>query len=215
MHLVNRNLLFPKYRKSGICYLIYKKIRYSMLFQILFYTVMGNYFFLGSMDHLMSKAAIVSATNKDSINISRCTAFCDMLRFNSGSLMIAFYLLCLSYLTVLESLDWDFTAYPTGDDLRSNILFAGPPALIATFAIVVPIIMNPYILGWPFYPPFGGCCSKKKNVDNLDNWRVSKKRKTKNGRVVDLNTFMSSVQAEQKLEKEIGRVQNKPDVELR
>ncbi|KAL3934463.1 MAG: hypothetical protein SGBAC_009832 [Bacillariaceae sp.] len=214
MYLANKNLLFPKYRKRGICYLIYKMVRYSMLFQILFYTVMGNYFFLGSMDHLLSKSAIVSATNKDTIHISRCTALWDTLRFNTGSLMIACYLLCLSYLTILESMDWDFSAIPTGDDLLSNALFAGPPALMALFAVFVPIILNPYILGWPFYPPFGGLCGKKKELDTMDDWKQGKQKRTKSGSVVDLNTFMTSVQAEQKLEKEIGRVQNKPDVEL-
>lgn len=216
MHWANKNLLFPKYRRRGICYLTYKKVRYSMVFQILFYTVMGNYFFLGSMDHLMSKTAIVSATNKDSVKISRCTAFIDMVRFNTGSFLIAFYLLCLSYLTVLETMDWDFTAYPTGDDLISAALFAGPPALIAIFSIVVPIILNPHILGWPFYPPFGGCCGGKKQSEFSEEWKASpdKTRKSKNG-LVDLHTFMSSsTRAEQKLEKEIGRVQHKPDVEL-
>jgi hypothetical protein len=117
--------------------------------------------------------------------------------------------------TVLESLDWDYTAYPTGDDMLSNALFAGPPALMALFAVVVPIILNPYILGWPFYPPFGGLFGKKKELNNMDDWKLSKNKKTKSGKVVDLNTFMTtSAQAEQKLEKEIGRVQNKPDVEL-
>lgn len=216
MYFSNKSLLFPKYRKHGVWYLVYKKIRYSMLFQILFYTVMGNYFFLGSMDHLMAKTAIVSATNKDSIHISRCTAFIDMVRFNAGSFLIAIYLLGLSYLTVLEKMNWDFTAIPTGDDLISSAMFAGPPALIAIFSLVVPILLNPYILGWPFYPPFGGCCGRKK--DNVeDQWKADpdKTRNAKSGKLVDLNTFLNSAShAEQKLEKEIGRVQNKPDVEL-
>jgi hypothetical protein len=217
MYWANKNLFFPKYRQRGICYLIYKTVRYSMVFQILFYTVMGNYFFLGSMDHLMSKASIISATNKDSIHTSRCTAFLEMIRFNAGSFLIAYYLLCLSYVTVLETMNWDFSAYPTGDDLIVCALFAGPPALIAIFSVVVPIILNPYILGWPFYPPFGGCCGGKNNSEFAEEWKATpdKTPKSKNG-LVDLHTFMSSSNSrpEQKLEKEIGRVQNKPDVEL-
>eukprot|EP00980_Cylindrotheca_fusiformis_P001391 scaffold345_cov134-Cylindrotheca_fusiformis.AAC.2 len=216
MHWANKNLLFPKYSQRGICYLIYKMVRYCMLFQVLFYTLMGNYFFLGSMDHLLSKTAIVSATNKDSIHISRCTAFIDMVRFNTGSFLIAFYLLCLSYLTVLETMDWDFAAYPTGDDLISCALFAGPPALIALSSLLVPIILNPHILGWPFYPPFGGCCGGRKNNDLKEEWKATpeKAKKSKSG-VVDLHTFMATSTApEYKLEKEIGRVQRKPDVEL-
>ena len=215
MHWANKNLLFPKYRERGICYLIYKKIRYSMMFQILFYTVMGNYFFLGSMDHLMGRTQVVSATNKESINIGRCTAFMDMIRFNLGSYAIALYMLGLAYLTVLETVEWDYTAIPFGDDLVSSILFAGPPALIAVTSVIVPIILNPYILGWPFYPPFGGCCGGKKRREKSEKWEKAgtpRTQRSSNG-LVDLNTFMAST-ADQKLGKEMVRVANKPDVEL-
>jgi len=148
----------------------------------------------------------------------------DMVRFNTGSFLIAFYLLCLAYLTVLEDMDWDFTALPMGKEIMMNALFAGPPALISIAAFTVPIILNPYILGWPFYPPFGGFCGGRKNKDVAEDWKVDKTKKmgtnsssSSNGnKVVDLQTFMSSnaTNAELKLGKEIGRVQNKPDVEL-
>jgi hypothetical protein len=47
MHMTNRKLLFPEYRDRSAFYLVYKMIRYCMFFQLLFYSVMGNYFFLG------------------------------------------------------------------------------------------------------------------------------------------------------------------------
>jgi hypothetical protein len=141
-----------------------------------------------------------------------------MVRFNIGSFMIAFYLLCLAYLTILEEMDWDFTALPLGQELITSLLFAGPPALIAVASLVVPIVLNPYILGWPIYPPFGGCCGGRKGKGQVEEWKVEKagKKRTSSSAVVDLHTFMSSanVDAEEKLGKEIGRVQNKPDVEL-
>jgi hypothetical protein len=160
---------------------------------------MGNYFFLGSMDHLMSRPNICGATNKDSIKITRCIAFCDMVRFNTGSWAIAFYLLVLAYLTVLKDADWKFDQWP--NDMLGTFLFAGPAAFLALSAFYVPVILNPYILGWPFNPPL---CGKK---------RQAEKKKNRGGKqVVDLGTFMA--QTDSKLNKEIGRAENKPDVEL-
>jgi hypothetical protein len=42
MYRHNRNLFFPEYRTKfcGACYMVYMKVRYCLLFQILFYTVM-------------------------------------------------------------------------------------------------------------------------------------------------------------------------------
>eukprot|EP00980_Cylindrotheca_fusiformis_P012769 scaffold3120_cov73-Cylindrotheca_fusiformis.AAC.5 len=215
MHWANKNIFFTKYRQNGVCHLVYKTVRYCMLFQVMFYSVMGMYFFLGSMDHLLSKTGVVGATNKDSVKISRCTAFMDTARFNMGSWLIAIYLIVMAYLTVLQDEDWDVSSYPTGDQIVSTALFAGPPVLIALFAFIVPIIMNPHILGWPFYPPFGGCCGGSKSSSNNNSKKYAKPSKS-NQNVVDLNTFMtgSSPQAEERLEKEIERLQRKPDVEL-
>ena len=203
-------MLFPEYRNRGACYLVFMKVRYSMLFQLLFYTVMGNYFFLGSMDHLLAKPGIVSATNKDSINISRCTALYDVIKFNSGSWMIALYMLGLSYATVLEHEEWDYTSFP--EDYLYSFLFAGPPAFIAVMTFIVPLILNPYVLGWPFNPPL---CRKKKDEKDRTLPRSQSHRRTQssNGRVVGLDTFMS-VDAARELNKEMGRVSKKPDVEL-
>jgi hypothetical protein len=207
MRFANKKLFFPAYRKRGIFYLVYQMIRYCMFFQLLFYSVMGNYFFLGSMDHLMSRTAICSATNKDSINISRCTALGDVIRFNSGSWFIALYLLCLSYATVLQNEDWDYTSMPD-ENLVYSLLFAGPAALMAVFALVVPLILNPYVLGWPFNPPL---CRRR--VVKSEKAAKTHRRGSNGARVVDLRTFMTT-DAAQELGKEIGRVQNRPDVEL-
>ncbi len=212
MRLLNKNLLFPEYRKRGVWYLIYMKIRYCMLFQLLFYSVMGNYFFLGSMDHLLARSGIISATNKDSIHIGRCTALFDVIRFNSGSWLIAFYLLGLAYVTILEYHDWDYTAVPDVANEIDSFLFAGPAALMATFAFFVPLILNPYVLGWPFNPPL---CSRRK-AEKKETYAKNHRRGNSgntSGSVLDLHTFLNKDAAKQ-LGKEIGRIQGRPDVEL-
>mmetsp|Transcript_32034 Transcript_32034/g.34421 ORF Transcript_32034/g.34421 Transcript_32034/m.34421 type:complete len:988 (+) Transcript_32034:130-3093(+) len=197
MKFSNNNLLFPEYRDNGVIYLCWRLIRYCMYFQILFYSVMGNYFFLGSMDHLMSRPNICGATNKDSIKITRCIAFADMVRFNLGSWAVASYLLVLAYLIILKDADWKFDQWP--NDMLGAFLFAGPAAFLALSAFYVPVILNPFILGWPFNPPL---CGKKRE----------KKRNKEGKQVVDIGTFMA--QTDSKLNKEIGRAENKPDVEL-
>jgi len=214
MHWTNKNLLFPEYRKRGALYLVYKMVRFCMFFQVLFYSVMGNYFFLGSMDHLMSRTAIVSATNKDSINIGRCTALWDVMRFNTGSWAIAVYTIGLAYAVWLQEVGWDYAAIP---DLRSDnqlgaLLFGGPATFMALMAFIIPLILNPFVLGWPFNPPLW-CCRPKKQVKKVNKLPASTRDLKSGGKVVDLNTFMSS-DAASKLEKEAGRVQNRPDVEL-
>eukprot|EP00536_Pseudo-nitzschia_multiseries_P010946 jgi/Psemu1/243370/estExt_Genewise1.C_3530006 len=199
MKWANNNLLFPEYRHHGVLYLCWRLVRYCMYFQVLFYSVMGNYFFLGSMDHLMARPNICGATNKDSIKITRCIAFGDMVRFNIGSWGISIYLLIMSYLVVLKDAGWDFNQWP--NDMLGTFLFAAPAAFLALSAFYIPIILNPYILGWPFNPPLCGRQSlEKKKSDN-----VTEKK-------VDLATFMAHT--DNKLNKEIGRAEDKPDVEL-
>lgn len=195
----NNKLLFPEYRNHGVIYLCWRMIRYCMYFQLLFYSVMGNYFFLGSMDHLLSRPNICGATNKDSIKITRCIAFWDMAYFNVGSWGLSIYLLALSYFVVVEDAGWSFTNWP--ENMLESFLFAAPAAFLALAAFYVPIILNPFILGWPFNPPL---CARKPEA--------KKKLKTGEERQVDLTTFMQ--QTDSRLNKEIGRVGNKPDVEL-
>jgi hypothetical protein len=208
MHMTNRKLLFPEYRNRSSLYLVYKMIRYCMLFQLLFYSVMGNYFFLGGWDHMLSKPGIVSATNKDSITITRCTALRDVIWFNSGSWLIAFYILCLCYGTVVQTEDWDYTAMP--EDLIYTLLFAGPAAFMAVMAFIVPIILNPYVLGWPFHPgPFSCCSAKKKNTK-----AAPETYRDHNDEVVDLGTFMTKTDPSQALDHEMGRLHAKPDLEI-
>jgi hypothetical protein len=199
MKFSNNKLLFPEYRNHSVIYLCWRLIRYCMYFQILFYSVMGNYFFLGSMDHLMARPNICSATNKDSIKITRCVAFWDMVRFNIGSWGLALYLLGLSYLVVLKESNWQFDQWP--DDMLYTFLFSGPAAFLALSAFYVPIMLNPYILGWPFNPPL--FCRQS---------RAKKNARKEASHSVDLNTFMAHT--DNRLNKEIGRVENKPDVEL-
>jgi hypothetical protein len=214
MRIANKNLLFPEYRDRGILYLCYKMIRHCMFFQLMFYSVMGNYFFLGSMDHLMSRSSICSATNKDSIHISRCTALGDLIRFNSGSWLVATYVLGVAYTVYLEGVDWDYSSIPDPghENFLNAVLFSGPAMFMAILAFIVPVILNPYVLGFPFNPPLCRKRVKSKPVKQ-ESLRVHRRTTSNGGGVVDLHTFMASDPA-QELGKEIGRVSNKPDVEL-
>jgi hypothetical protein len=215
MRIANKNLLFPEYRDRGILYLCYKMIRYCMFFQLMFYSVMGNYFFLGSMDHLMSRSSICSATNKDSIHIGRCTALGRVIRFNSGSWLIATYVLGVAYTVYLEGVDWDYSSIPDPghDNFLNAVLFSGPAMFMATLAFLVPVILNPYVLGFPFNPPL---CRKRDGSkrEKQESFRVHRRTTTNGGKFVDLHTFMGASSPAQELGKEIGRVSNKPDVEL-
>ena len=211
MHYINNKLLFGEYRKKyfGAGYIVYVMLRYCLLFQFLFYNVATfTFFFLGSMDHLLARPGIVGATNKDSINISRCRAFYDMAKFNLGSWGIALTLLGLAYLTILQDHDWDFTKYPIERaDITKHAMFAGPAAFLAVLAFVVPIILNPWILGWPFLraPP-----PPPKPVPLPMPTRNH--RKDALGReVVDIPTYLS---ATKQLNSEMVRTKQKPDVEL-
>lgn len=216
MHWSNKSLLFPEYRKRTVVYLIYKMIRYCMFFQVLFYSVMGNYFFLGSMDHLLSRSQIVSATNKDSIHIGRCTALYDVIQFNGGSWRVSLFMICLAYATWLQPLDWDYTVIPDiyNKDHLNALLFSGPAAFMGVLAFIVPLILNPFVIGWPFNPPL---CGRRKVVKKPQKLPERTSRKglpsTPGGKVVDLRTFMST-DAATKLENEAARVNNRQDVEL-
>ena len=167
----------------------------------------GNYYFLGSMDHLLSRPGVVSATNKDSITISRCSAYYEMMKFNIGSWMIALFLGGLAYAVVLESLGWKIDALPaTTDDWVQVALFSGPTVVLSIFAFVVPIILNPYILGWPFYRR-----SKKPTKKQEPVKKVTSKKDLLGRKMVDVGTFIDKAK---ELDKEIERVQGKADVEL-
>jgi hypothetical protein len=96
------------------------------------------------------------------------------------------------------------------DDLVYSLLFAGPAALMAVFALVVPLILNPYVLGWPFNPPL---CRRRVVKSGKKGSAAKTQGRKGSARVVDLRTFMTT-DAAQELGKEIGRVQNRPDVEL-
>jgi hypothetical protein len=217
MHWNNKMLLFPEYRGITSLYLVYSMIRYCMLFQVLFYSVMGNFFYLGSMDHLMSRTSIVSATNKDSINIGRCTALGDVIKFNSGSWFLSIYIIGLSYSVWMETVDWDYTAIPdfkTAAHLDA-LLFCGPATFMAAMAFIIPLLLNPYVLGWPFNPPLW-CCRKKKTTKTttkITNKNPRDLKSSTGGKVVDLKTFMND-NAANEVEREANRVSAKPDVEL-
>lgn len=211
MYYINKKLLFGEYRKKccGAGYIIFAMLRYCLFFQFLFYNVATfTFYFLGSMDHLLARPGIVGATNKDSINISRCRAFCDMVKFNQGSWFIALIMGGLAYATIAQDYDWDVTKYPEKkDEIIKHALFAGPAAFLAVMAVFVPIVLNPWILGWPFLrapkppPPVLPLPKPTRNA----------KKDALGRELVDIPTFMN---ATKRLDSEIERAQRKPDVEL-
>ena len=154
MGSINERLLFPEYRKRyfKVCRLVFVKLRYCFTFQFLFYNVVAfTFYFLGSMDHLLSRRTVVTATNKDSINVGRCRAFGDVVDFNCGSWLVSSSLAVLAYATIVQENDWDLTQYPDEyDEYLQHGLFVGPPIFLAILSFLVPIILNPWVLGWPF-----------------------------------------------------------------
>jgi cellulose synthase/poly-beta-1,6-N-acetylglucosamine synthase-like glycosyltransferase len=155
MNAINNKLFFKEYRKKwcSACYLVFVQLRYCFVFQFLFYNVTTfTFYFLGSMDHMLARPSMVGTTNKDSIQMSRCRALCDTVSFNIGSWILAILMLALAYLTVLQDYAWNITDYPkTKNQYLLHALFAGPAVVLAILAFVVPIFLNPFILGWPFY----------------------------------------------------------------
>jgi len=204
MHYINNKLLFPEYRKKwcGATYLVFVMLRYCFVFQFLFYNVATlTFYFLGSMDHLLSRPGVVSATNKDSITYSRCTALWEVIKFNSSSYCIAIIVAAAAYAVVLADANWDPTNFPPPNFLN-DMLFAAPAFFLAILTFIVPIILNPFVLGWPFL-----CKPKPKKPQPK-----KKVKKDPLGReVVDITTFMNNAE---ELQEEIERVQGKPDVEL-
>ena len=195
------------------------------------------------MDHLMSRSSIVSATNKDSINIGRCTALWDVMKFNTGSWTLSLYIIGLSYAVWMHTIGWDYNKIPfyqtdedeadqllvaiarnkTLDDIQDKefrdqldvAIFCMPAIFMALMAFIIPLLLNPFVLGWPFNPPLW-CCRKKKSPDNSTKIMNKNPRELKSapgGKVVDLKTFMND-NAANKVEREANRVAVKPDVEL-
>lgn len=210
MHYINNKLLFPEYRKKcfGALYIIFVKLRYCLVFQFLFYSVASiTFYFLGSMDHMLSRPTICGATNKDAIEHSRCAAFWSMAKFNSGSWLIGLIIGGVGYLTVLQDLNWDYMDYSLfleedADKLIAHAMFAGPPIFFALMCFFVPIILNPYIIGWPFV------CRKKKAEKQYPKPQI---KQDALGRVVDIKTFMD---ASDQINQEMDRVHGKQDMEL-
>lgn len=158
------------------------------------------------MDHLLSRPGVVGATNKDSITVSRCSALWETMKFNSGSWMISLLLGGLAYVVVLEGLEWEYDALPaTTDDWIQIALFSAPAAVLAVMGVIVPLILNPYILGWPFYRP------NKKKPKKKQPKKVTMRKDAMGRDMVDIHTFIDKAQA---LDKEIERTQGKDDIEL-
>lgn len=152
---------------------------------------------------MLARPNICSATNKDAITSSRCVAFWEMCKFNSGSWSISAVIGGLAYLTVLQDYNWDYTYQPNADDWIQIALFPAPAVLLVVFSVVVPIILNPYILGWPFLR------QKKKPKKREPSQRPKKDMLGRE--VVGLKTFIDTTT---QLDKEIDRAQRKEDIEI-
>jgi len=148
----NKNLLFPEYRSLGATHLIWKHIRYSLVFQFLFQFPMMFVFFFGGMDHLLSRQKMLSATNKDSMQESRWTAFKGVIRCNCGYWCLATMIAALAIGTI-------FVSYEDESDEKkmtvewgsaSHYFFAYPMLGLAFLSYTVPFLMNPYV--WPIRP---------------------------------------------------------------
>jgi hypothetical protein len=189
IRFINSKILFPKYRKGGLCYLLYKQIRYSMVFQFLFYSVMASYYFLGSMDHLLSRGDIISVgdfSNSDNCIVRKWKVIRNSIVFNCGSWLIGFYLLWVIYAIILEQEDWDWNFDRVPQDWVYLAVFVGPAAIMAVLIGVVPIILNPYFIGWPFHPPL---CYKR-NQSKKDEQKI--KEHLASGKSSEKSTSKSS-----------------------
>lgn len=210
MSAINNKLLFPEYRKKwcGACRLVFTQLRYCFTFQFLFYNVATfTFYFLGSMDHMLSRPSVVGATNKDSINISRCRAFSDMVSFNAGSWAVALTMMGLAYGTVLHAYNWDVTQYPDSkNEYLQHGLFAGPAVFLALMAFIVPIILNPFILGWPFLRK-----KKKPTPAKKKSLQAAKKASAK---VVDIPTLMTMMSPKSDVDTTIMNTQSELDIEI-
>jgi hypothetical protein len=210
MHYINKNLLFPEYRKKccGALYIVFVNLRYSLVFQFLFYTVTSiTFYFLGSMDHLLSRPNICSATNKDSILMSRCTAFYEMAKFNIGSWGIALFIAVLAYMVVMQDESWDWDG-GVPENVLKHALFSGPALFLSLMCFVSPIVLNPFILGWPFYSPPK---DEKGSVSKDEQARLKPEEPSRKGGVLGLNAFLY---ATTELDDEMERAERKPDLEL-
>ena len=207
MYWANSKLIFREYRDkpAGALYLVFCKLRYCLLFQFLFYTVASiTFYFLGSMDHMLARPGIVGATNKDSITLSRYVALWETIKFNVGSYMIAFVIMGLAFFTIVQEEDWDLLPESALDNKLLHALFAGPAFFLGIMILVVPILMNPYILGWPFY-----CASSGSGKEDPDGASSNGHRRVMSNGVVGLQEFMDTAR---QLDNEVSK--NRIDVEI-
>lgn len=139
-----------------------------------------------------------------------------MAKFNLGSWGIALVIGGLGYATVLQDMDWDFRAIPTREQYIDHGLFAAPALFLMILAFVVPIILNPWILGWPFLrqgkklKPISSV-PEPKRTGSPSARTLNTARMESDSKVVGLNKFITHTSA---LDSAIERAMNKPDVEL-
>ena len=164
----NKYLLFPEYRSLGAIGLIWKHIRYSLVFQFLFQFPMIFVFFFGGLDHLLSRQKMVSATNKDSMQESRWTAFRGVIRCNCGYWCLATMVAALAIGTIFityEDEHSEMKLTPEWGSL-SHVFFSYPMLGLAFLSYAVPFLLNPYV--WPIRPKEEVVSSDSDADSNMD-----------------------------------------------
>lgn len=142
MYCINKNLFFVEYRKN-ILVMLWKLLFQAYPFQFLFFSVMANYCFLGSMDHLMSFAGSLSATNKDAIDIPCWRALIGTLEFNRGSFLLSCFLGGLAGMVFYSA--WLEEGMGIFTEHYEVLFFVAPAVYLCLMSFVVPFLLNPYI----------------------------------------------------------------------
>jgi hypothetical protein len=129
---------------------------------------MAPYYFLGSMDHLLARYGIVVAgtfSKSKNFVVRKCKIISNLVLFNCGSWLIGFYLLWVIYTVVLEEEDWDWNFQNVPKNWLYLTLFSAPPAFMSVLMGIIPLIFNPYLLGWPFHPPL---CRERNSEERVN-----------------------------------------------
>ncbi|KAL3939477.1 MAG: hypothetical protein SGBAC_005806 [Bacillariaceae sp.] len=214
IRFINKDIMFTKYSKGGLCYLLWKQLRYSMLYQWMFHSCMATYYFLGCMDHLLSRDGFVSpgaySQSKNCV-VRKFTAIKNAIVFNSGSWLIGFYLLWLIYAVVLEQEDWDWNFDSIPEDWIPLTIFAGPAAIMAVLVGFIPLILNPYVVGWPFHPPLCRSRNRRRKMEQKKRQVALSSPNSQSTKSTDKSS--PDVKVSSRLLQRKMRLHNNPDVE--
>lgn len=187
---------------GGYCCFALSTIRYCVLQMLIQPISFIMFSFLGATDHLVSKQFSGSLPYRYQRIRYRCSSVMQLVRCNIGSWYLAVVLAGLAYATVLRKTDWDPFVLP--DDLATHVLFAGPALYLAAVTLFVPIILNPYVIGCPFFCQSNGITGPRQPAHSRPAEGIEVK-------VEDLGSFLAASKA---LDAEMRHLDSKPDIEL-